>query len=99
MGAVAEDAEIAETEAIEETATPEVDNNLGELPEVADNRSLVVQSILISLTVNGGGAVCISDGGGVHFSVRNRPPVRGRTSTPQNRNETVTSSARSIINY
>ena len=90
--------EVEETVGIAETvvatATTEVVSSQGELPEVAAKTGSAEPSILIFRMESGGGAVCISVGVAVLFSVRNPLPVRGKTSILPNKNETVTSSAR-----
>ena len=99
---VVEAVEVEETvglaETVVATATTEVVSSQGELPEVAAKIGSAEPSILIFRMVSGGGAVCISVGGAVLSSVQNPLPVRGKTSILPSKNETVTSSARLILN-
>ena len=98
---VVEAVEVEETvglaETVVATATTEVVSSQGELPEVAAKIGSAEPSILIFRMVSGGGAVCISVGVDLHFSVQSPVPAPGRMFILL-KNEPVTNSAKKNLN-
>ena len=76
-------------------AADKMPSNLGE-PVEANNPNTRVPSTLTSLLESGVDVLCISDGGGGHFSVLSPAPVHGRTSSPPSQTTSETGASSSL---
>ena len=81
----------------EATAETEVVEAVKVVSPEETNPNIVVPSIRISQMASGRGAVCISAGVGVHFSVQSPVPAPGRMFI-LSKNEPVTNSAKKNLN-
>ena len=94
MAVEVEDGEAAGEEVVGHLTVPNRKLKL----KIKINQSIREPNILICLLVLGLGAVCIIDGGVLHFSVPNPPHAHGNPSSLQNlKNEVLTSSANLIV--